>query len=71
MEAAAIAWVAKLYDVPFVGVKVVTDIVDGDVPTHEEFMENLHAAAQSLQTALPKVLDYVCDQTKHNGGEEL
>ena len=36
--------------------------------TKEEFLENLSSAAQSLQQALPRVLDYVCDETKH---EEL
>jgi len=30
MEAAAIAWVAKLNNTPFFALKVVTDIVDGD-----------------------------------------
>lgn len=64
MEAASIAWVAKMHDVPYLGVKVITDIVDGGVPTHEEFMENLASAAASLQEALPKVLEYVCDKTE-------
>jgi len=30
MEAAAIAWVAKLSNTPFFALKIVTDIVDGD-----------------------------------------
>jgi 5'-methylthioadenosine nucleosidase len=68
MEAAAIAYVAAMHQVPYLGVKVVTDIVDGGIPTQEEFLQNLASAAQSLQQALPKVLDYVCDETKH---EEL
>ena len=63
MEAAAIAWACELHKVPFLGVKVVTDIVDGGVPTQDEFLENLHAASKSLQDALPKVLDYVCGKT--------
>lgn len=63
MEAAAIAWSCKLHEVPFLGVKVVTDIVDGGVPTQDEFLENLHAASKSLQDALPKVLDYVCGKS--------
>lgn len=63
MEAAAIAYVAAMNKVPYLGVKVVTDIVDGGVPTQEEFMENLASAAKSLQSALPKVLDYVCAET--------
>ena len=64
MEAAAIAWVAKMNNLPYMGVKVITDIVDGGVPSHEEFMQNLASAAESLQAALPKVLDYVCDIKK-------
>jgi 5'-methylthioadenosine nucleosidase len=38
MEAAAIAYVAELAGVPFFGVKVVTDIVDGDRPTQVFFL---------------------------------
>ncbi len=59
MEAAAVAWVCAMHHVPFVGIKVVTDIVDGDRPTQEEFLEHLHTAAASLQEAVPKVLDYL------------
>lgn len=66
MEAAAIAYVAAMNQVPYLGVKVVTDIVDGGIPTHEEFLANLASAATSLQHALPKVLEYVCDETKHD-----
>lgn len=60
MEAAAIAWSCELHGTPHFGVKVVTDIVDGDKPTQEEFLENLSKAAESLQDALPKVIDFVC-----------
>lgn len=60
MEAAAIAWSCSLYDTPHFGVKVVTDIVDGDKPTQEEFFENLGHAARRLQEALPLVINYVC-----------
>jgi 5'-methylthioadenosine nucleosidase len=59
MEAAAIAYVAELANVPFFGVKVVTDIVDGDRPTQEEFFENLAAASASLQEKIPRVIDFV------------
>jgi 5'-methylthioadenosine nucleosidase len=64
MEAAAIAWVAKMNQVPYLGVKVVTDLVDGGVSTQEEFLANLSSAAESLQNSLPKVLEYVCDKTE-------
>lgn len=63
MEAAAIAWSCKMFDVPYLGVKVVTDIVDGNRATQEEFMENLSTAAKSLQDAMPKVIEHVCGRT--------
>lgn len=65
MEAAAIAWASEIWSTPHFGVKVVTDIVDGTKPSHEEFMENLGTAAEKLQSTLPKVIDYVCDK-KHD-----
>ena len=65
MEAAAIAWSAEMFEVPHFGVKVVTDIVDGDKPSDEEFLENLGAAAKSLQSSLPKVIDFICEK-KHD-----
>ena len=67
MEAAAIAWSCEMHQTPHFGIKVVTDIVDGDKPSHEEFMENLGTAAQSLQGALPKVIEYICGK----GHDEL
>jgi len=59
MEAAAIADVAKAANVPFFALKVVTDIVDGDKPTQEEFMENLGNAASSLQASMSEVLNFL------------
>jgi 5'-methylthioadenosine nucleosidase len=59
MEAGAIAWSCRLHNVPFLGVKVVTDIVDGHRATAEEFLENLMTASKQLQAALPQVLEYV------------
>jgi 5'-methylthioadenosine nucleosidase len=59
MEAAAVAWSCAMWDKPFLGIKVVTDIVDGDVPTQDEFVKNLNEASSRLQAALPKVLDYI------------
>ncbi|CAI5481879.1 unnamed protein product [Closterium sp. Yama58-4] len=59
MEAAAVAWVAALLSLPLLSVKAVTDIVDGDRPTTEEFLENLHTAADALQHAVPKLVALV------------
>lgn len=41
MEAAGIAHVATMFGVPLIAIKAITDIVDGDKPTQDEFMENL------------------------------
>ena len=59
MESAAIAWACGITNTPHFGIKVVTDIVDGDRPSQDEFMENLGTAAKALQVALPKVIDAV------------
>jgi len=57
MEFAALAVLADVYSVPLIGVKVVTDLVDGDRPSHEEFMENLGTAAVSLQKTVEKAIE--------------
>jgi len=59
MEGAAIAWVAEQTSTALLGVKVVTDIVDGERATQEEFLENLGTAAKSLQEVLPKLVDFI------------
>lgn len=59
MEAAAIAWVASLYNTPLLCVKSVTDLCDGGRATEEEFRENLSMAAHNLKDACFKILDYL------------
>ena len=59
MEVAAIGYVAYAHKVPVIAFKVVTDIVDGDRPTQDEFLENLSAASKRLQEELPKVADFL------------
>jgi nucleoside phosphorylase len=63
MEAAAIAWAAELTSTPMLALKVVTDIVDGERATQDEFLENLSTAAASLQENLVKVVDFVLGKT--------
>eukprot|EP00897_Mesotaenium_endlicherianum_P006264 jgi/Mesen1/5666/ME000288S04877 len=65
MESAAVAWVAHILDVPMIAIKSVTDIVDGDRPTTEEFLENLAAAATSLKQTVPKVVSFVSGKKFH------
>ena len=52
MESAAIAYVCERSSTKYVGVKSITDIVDGDIPTAEEFSTNLKSASNSLQSFL-------------------
>jgi 5'-methylthioadenosine nucleosidase len=59
MEGAAVAYVANLLTVPLIAMKAVTDIVDGDKPTVEEFLGNMSRAAAALSATIPRVLEYV------------
>ena len=80
MESGAIAWVIEncfykdrpvggdvnVTEIPFFAIKVITDIVDGDRPTHEEFLENLHAASVSLHDALLRTIHYLEGKTMND-----
>lgn len=59
MEAAAIGWVCQLFAVPLFAVKAITDLIDDQAPTQEQFLDNLSMASQNLQTALIDVLNYL------------
>ncbi|CAN0073144.1 unnamed protein product [Pylaiella littoralis] len=59
MEAAAVAWACEQHGTPLFCIKVVTDLVDGGGVGEEEFLQNLKAASDSLQEAMPRVLDFV------------
>ncbi len=52
MEAAAVAWVCALNEVPFTALKVTTDLVDGEVTTEEEFVTNLQYASNRLSEGI-------------------
>lgn len=59
MEGAAVAYVADLLKVPAIFVKAVTDIIDGDKPATEEFMQNLVAVTTALGQAVTQVIDHI------------
>ncbi|KAI3861447.1 hypothetical protein MKW98_000399 [Papaver atlanticum] len=59
MEGAAVAYVTDLLSVPTIFVKAVTDIVDGDKPTAEEFLQNLIAVTAALDQTVTRVVDFV------------
>lgn len=58
MEAAALAWIAQLYAVDFLAIKAITDLLDVDSPTPEQFMQNLNKAGLALKEAVVKVLNW-------------
>jgi nucleoside phosphorylase len=59
MEATAIAWVASMMKIPFLALKSVTDIVDGEHATEEEFLRNLDAASRRIREKTIEVLQYL------------
>ncbi len=62
MEAASIAWVCSLLGVPFLALKAITDLVDGEVPTPTEFMQNLQYASTRLSDRLVALLTLVAHE---------
>lgn len=58
-QGAAIAYVADLFKVPAIFLKAVTDIIDGDKPTTEEFLQNLAAVTAALDLAAARVVDFI------------
>uniref|UniRef100_A0A2P2L7D3 Uncharacterized protein MANES_04G078800 n=1 Tax=Rhizophora mucronata TaxID=61149 RepID=A0A2P2L7D3_RHIMU len=59
IEGAAVAYVADFCKVPVIFVKAVTDIVDGDKPTAEEFLQNLAAVTSALDQAIAQIVDFI------------
>ncbi|CAL1385116.1 unnamed protein product [Linum trigynum] len=59
MEGAAVAYVAEMLQVPTIFIKAVTDIVDGNKPTTEEFLQNLAAVTVALDESVTQVVDYI------------
>lgn len=57
MEAAAVAFVCSLLNVPCLLVKSVTDLVDGTEKTYEEFRKNLGMASEALAKTNYRIID--------------
>lgn len=53
------AYVADLLKVPVVFLKAVTDLVDGDKPTAEEFLQNLTVVTAALEETATRVIDFI------------
>lgn len=58
-QGAAVAYVADLLKVPAIFIKAVTDIVDGEKPTAEEFLQNLAAVTAALEQRVTQVVDFI------------
>lgn len=56
MEAAAIAWVASLFGIPFLAVKSITNIVDEENLSEIAFQENFPIACATLTEILTNLL---------------
>ena len=61
MEASAIAFVAKQFDVPFMALKSVTDLIDGGELPQDEFLVNLKKSSEQLTIEITNLLDIVND----------
>ena len=59
MEAAAIAWVAQQHSIPFLAIKAITDLVDGEHPTEKEFLQNLNEASKNLSNQTVRIIDWL------------
>ena len=63
MEAAAIARVASLWGTPLITIKSITDLMDSNQTTAEEFMENLALASQNLKQSVITVLGQIAEES--------
>jgi len=58
MEAAAVAWVAEMFGIPFVAIKAITDLVDSPTATADQFDANLDIAAARLARAAQDLISF-------------
>lgn len=59
MECAALAWICELYQKPFLPIKAITDLVDHEHQTAEQFQANLAKTCEALKIAVLKVLSAI------------
>ena len=63
MEAAAIAWVAMLFKTPIIAIKSITNLLDHDNTSEQEFIKNLAYSSKCLHDKLLEVIDYLRNKT--------
>lgn len=59
MEAAAIAEVAWMTQTPVIAIKSITDLIDSQASTAEEFLENFNSSVTALAEKMNEVLHYI------------
>jgi len=63
MEAAAVAWVAMLHQVPVVAIKSITNLVDEANQSEDEFIKNFYYSVSALNKKLLETIDYLQGKT--------
>jgi len=63
MEAAAIAWVAMLHQVPVVAIKSITNLVDESNQSEDEFIKNFDYSVSTLNKKLIETIGYLQGKT--------
>ncbi len=63
MEAAGIAWVAMLFKVPMMALKSITNLLDEDNCSEQEFLQNLAYSSQCLHDKVLELVDYLQDKS--------
>lgn len=58
MEAAGVAYVCDLMNIPVMALKAITDLVDHQAATADQFAANLHMASEQLAEKLVQVIDF-------------
>ncbi len=59
MEAAGIAWVAMLFNIPMIALKSITNILDNDNQSEKEFLKNFDIASQALHLKMLELVDFL------------
>lgn len=62
MEAASVAWICEQLNVPFTALKVITDLVDSEDSTAEQFVANFETATKRLGEALKDFVNAITTQ---------
>jgi 5'-methylthioadenosine nucleosidase len=67
MEAAGIAWVAWICKVPFFAIKSVTNLIDDNPDSANEFEKNFALAVANLTKTVLEVIDALAEEAGATG----